>query len=145
MRCREFPPLVLYWVLNKASSSITLNLLNMGIMLMTGVFIIWRCSQNFWWASVNMTLIWNINTKAYLKCLSHFRQNELCVKVLFPWSTSETKRWNLGLICVPHSWIKPGTQKMQFQPVLNKILCSTPPTPPPIPINQQFKYTILQK
>ena len=71
--CGEFPPLVLYWVLNKASSNITLNLLNMGIMIMTGIFILWSCIQNFWRASVNMTLIWNINTKAYLKCLSYFR------------------------------------------------------------------------
>ena len=73
LRCGEFPPLVLYWVLNKASSNITLNLLNMGIMIMTGIFILWSCIQNFWRASVNMTLIWNINTKAYLKCLSYFR------------------------------------------------------------------------
>ena len=73
LRCGEFPPLVLYWVLNKASSNITLNLLNMGIMIMTGIFILWSCIQNIWWASVNMTLIWNMNTKAYLKCLSHFK------------------------------------------------------------------------
>ena len=73
LRCREFPLLVLYWVLNKISSNITLNLLNMGIMIMTGIFILWSCIQNIWWASVNMTLIWNMNTKAYLKCLSHFR------------------------------------------------------------------------
>ena len=73
LRCGEFPPLVLYWVLNKASSNITLNLLNMGIMIMTGIFILWSCIQNIWWASVNMTLIWNMNTKAYLKCLSHLR------------------------------------------------------------------------
>ena len=65
--------LVLYWILNKASSNITLNLLNMGIMIMTGIFILWSCIQNIWWASVNMTLIWNMNTKAYLKCLSHFK------------------------------------------------------------------------
>ena len=73
LRCGEFPPLVLYWVLNKASSNITLNLLNMGIMIMTGIFILWSCVKNIWWASVNMTLIWNMNTKAYLKCLSHFK------------------------------------------------------------------------
>ena len=73
LRCGEFPPLVLYWVLNKASSNITLNLLNMGIMTIIGIFILWSCIQNIWWASVNKTLIWNINTKAYLKCLSHFR------------------------------------------------------------------------
>ena len=73
LRCGEFPALVLYWVRNKASSNITLNLLNMGIMIMTGIFILWSCIQNIWWASVNMTLIWNMNTKAYLKCLSHFR------------------------------------------------------------------------
>ena len=73
LRCGEFPLLVLYWVLNKISSNITLNLLNMGIMIMTGIFILWSCIQNIWWASVNMTLIWNMNTKAYLKCLSHFR------------------------------------------------------------------------
>ena len=48
--CGEFPPLVLYWVLNKASSNITFNLLNMGIMIMTGIFIVWNCIQNFWWA-----------------------------------------------------------------------------------------------
>ena len=65
--------LVLYWVLNKAFSNITLNLLNMGIMTIIGIFILWSCIQNIWWASVNKTLIWNINTKAYLKCLSHFR------------------------------------------------------------------------
>ena len=69
LRCGEFPPLVLYWVLNKASSNITLNLLNMGIMI---VFILWSCIQNIWWTYVNMTLIWNVKTKAYLKCLSHF-------------------------------------------------------------------------
>ena len=40
LRCGEFPPLVFYWVLNKASSNITLNLLNMGIMIMTGIFIL---------------------------------------------------------------------------------------------------------
>ena len=50
LRCGEFPPLVLYWVLNKASSNITFNLLNMGIMIMTGIFIVWNCIQNFWWA-----------------------------------------------------------------------------------------------
>ena len=73
LRCGEFPALVLYWVRNKASSNITLNLLNMGIMIMTGIFILWSCIQNIWWASVNMALIWNMNTKAYLKCLSQFR------------------------------------------------------------------------
>ena len=73
LRCGEFPLLVLYWVLNKISSNITLNLLNMGIMIMTGIFILWSCIQNICWASVNVTLIWNMNTKAYLKCLSHFR------------------------------------------------------------------------
>ena len=62
--CGKFPPLVLYWVLNKASANITLNLLNMGTMIMTGIFILWSCIQNIWWASVNMTLIWNMNTKA---------------------------------------------------------------------------------
>ena len=71
--CGEFPPLVLYWVLNKAASNIALNLLNMGIMIMIGICILWSCIRNIWWASVNMTLIWNMNTKAYLKCLSHFR------------------------------------------------------------------------
>ena len=55
------------------SSNITLNLLNMGIMILIGIFILWSCIQNIWWASVSMTLIWNMNTKAYLKCLSHFR------------------------------------------------------------------------
>ena len=69
VRCREISLLVLYWVLNKASSNITLNLLNMGIMI---VFILWSCIQNIWWTYVNMTLIWNVKTKAYLKCLSHF-------------------------------------------------------------------------
>ena len=73
LRCGEFPQLVLCWVLNKTSSDITLNLLNMGIMIMIGIFILWSCIQNIWWASVSMTLIWNMNTKAYLKCLSHFR------------------------------------------------------------------------
>ena len=73
LRCGEFPQLVLRWVLNKASSDITLNLLNMGIMIMIVIFILWSCIQNIWWASVNMTLIWNMNTKAYLKCLSHFK------------------------------------------------------------------------
>ena len=73
LRFGEFPLLVLYWVLNKISSNITLNLLNMGIMIMTGIFILWSCIQNICWASVNVTLIWNMNTKAYLKCLSHFR------------------------------------------------------------------------
>ena len=73
LRCREFPLLVLYWVLNKASSNVTLNPFNMGIMIMTGIFILWSCIQNIWWASVNMTLIWNVNTKAYLKCLSQFK------------------------------------------------------------------------
>ena len=73
LRCGEFPPLVLYWVLNKASSNITLNLLNMEIMIMTRIFILWGCIQNIWWASVNITLIWNMNSKAYLKYLSHFR------------------------------------------------------------------------
>ena len=69
VRCRKISLLVLYWVLNKASSNITLNLLNMGIMI---VFILWSCIQNIWWTYVNMTLIWNVKTKAYLKCLSHF-------------------------------------------------------------------------
>ena len=73
LRCGEFPSLVFYSVLNKASSNITLNLLNMWIMIMTGIFILWSCIQHICWASVNMTLIWNMNTKAYLKCFSHFR------------------------------------------------------------------------
>ena len=73
LRCGEFPPLVLYWVLNKASPNITLDLLNMRIIIMIGTFILWSCIQNIWWTSVNMTLIWNMNTKVYLKCLSHFR------------------------------------------------------------------------
>ena len=37
LRCGEFPPLVLYWVLNKASPNITLDLLNMGIIIMIGM------------------------------------------------------------------------------------------------------------
>ena len=41
LRCCEFPPLVLYWVLNKAYSNITLSLFNMGTMIMTGIFILW--------------------------------------------------------------------------------------------------------
>ena len=101
LRCGQFLPLVLYWALNKASSNITLNLLNMGIMMMTGIFILWSCIQNIWWTSVNTTLIWNLNTKAYLKCLSHFRWNDLLVKVLSSWLKSETKRWNLGLTLRP--------------------------------------------
>ena len=55
------------------SSNITLNLLNMGIMILIGIFILWSCIQNIWWASGTITLIWNMNTKAYLECLSHFR------------------------------------------------------------------------
>ena len=101
LRCGQFLPLVLYWALNKASSNITLNLLNMGIMMMTGIFILWSCIQNIWWTSVNTTLIWNLTTKAYLKCLSHFRWNDLLVKVLSSWLKSETKRWNLGLTLRP--------------------------------------------
>ena len=55
--CGEFPPLVLYWVLNKASSNITLNLLNMGIMIMTGILSLWSCIQNIWW-SMNTKWLW---------------------------------------------------------------------------------------
>ena len=57
LRCGEFPPLVLYWVLNKASSNITLNLLNMGIMIMTGIFSLWSCIQNIWW-NMNTKWLW---------------------------------------------------------------------------------------
>ena len=67
LRCEEFPPLVLYCVLNKGSSNITLNFLNIGIMIMTGTFILWSFIRNIWWASVNMTLIWNMNTKSLLE------------------------------------------------------------------------------
>ena len=30
--------------------------------------------------------------------------------------------------CLSHPWIKPGAQKMRFQPTLNKIFCSKSPT-----------------
>ena len=46
LRCREFPSMVLYWVLNKGSSNITLKFYSIGIKIKTGIFFIWSCIQN---------------------------------------------------------------------------------------------------
>ena len=67
LRCGEFLPLVLYWVLNKASSNNTLNLLNMRIMIMTGIFILKSLFRIFgrhlwiwlWFGTWISKLTWN--------------------------------------------------------------------------------------
>ena len=68
LRCGEFLPLVLYWVLNKAASNIALNLLNMGIMIMIGICILWSCIRNIgghlwiwlWFGTWIRKLTWNV-------------------------------------------------------------------------------------
>ena len=52
------------------------------------------------------------------------------VKVLFPWLTSETKRWNLGLTLRPAFLNKTRDTKDAISACPN-FSCSTPPTPPP--------------
>ena len=43
--------------------------------------------------------------------------------------------------CVPHPWIKPGTQKMKFQPALHNTVCSKIPPP----IHWQLEHSKIQK
>ena len=60
-----------------------------------------------------------IYLRGHTKSLTHLTS-------LYPWLT-ETERWNLHPPSL--TWIKPGTQKMQFQLALNKTFCSTPTLP----------------
>ena len=67
LRCGEFPPLVLYWVINKALTNIILNQLNKGITIMTGIFfyqVVFRISGGrlwiwLWFGAWIPKLTWN--------------------------------------------------------------------------------------
>ena len=60
----------------------------------------------------------------------NLRTLPLAHKIFVPWIPIRNKKDEiLDSPCVPHPWIKPGTQKIKFQPALNKTLSFKPPSP----------------